>query len=202
MRVAFPLVHWSGRRHVPSSVTGNRSIRPATECPAAVCLETGGRRGLVFQGPRAATRNRGERPGSGPRPSPRPRGCPISSRSRDMTRRSPSRARGRPPRVRAPARRDLDQHVERVARPRRRISRGPLAPFVGWRAPRGAPELAQPAGMVSARQALRRTSTDMARRRYAAGRRDTGRDSRRGSNVVQRGAARREGVYRPAPSPL
>jgi hypothetical protein len=149
---------WSGRRHAPSSVNGNRSIRPATECPAAVCLETGGRRVSFFEGREPLFETGRERPGSGPRPLPRPRGCPISSRSQGMMRRSPGRARGRPPRLRARARRDLDQHVERVARPRRRSSRGPLAPVVGWRALRGAPELAQPAGMVSARQALRRTS--------------------------------------------
>ena len=54
----------------------------------------------------------------------------------------------------------LDQHVDRVARPRRRIPRGPQAPVVRRRALRGAPELAQPAGMVmrssSARWRLRR----------------------------------------------
>ena len=91
MRVASPLVHWSGRRHVPSSVTGNRSIQPATECPAAVCLETGGRRVSFFKGREPLFETGRERPGSGPRPFPRLRGCPISSRSQGMARRSPSR---------------------------------------------------------------------------------------------------------------
>ena len=51
-------------------------------------------------------------------------------------------------------RRAVDQHLDRVARPRRRITRRPQAPVIRRRPLRGAPQLAQPANMVSARQTL------------------------------------------------
>ena len=55
-------------------------------------------------------------------------------------------------------RRAVDQHLDRVARPRRRITRRPQAPVIRRRALRGAPKLAQPASMMSARQTLDRSS--------------------------------------------
>ena len=51
-------------------------------------------------------------------------------------------------------RRAVDQHLDRVARPRRRITRRPQAPVIRRRPLRRAPQLAQPANMVSARQTL------------------------------------------------
>jgi hypothetical protein len=53
-------------------------------------------------------------------------------------------------------RRALDQHVERIARTRRRISRRPQASVIRRRALRGAPEPTQPAGVVRLRRSLDR----------------------------------------------
>jgi hypothetical protein len=55
-------------------------------------------------------------------------------------------------------RRAFDQHIERVARPWRRIPRGPQETVVWWCALSGSPELAQPMGVMSVDHTLDRVS--------------------------------------------